>query len=98
MVDTKSCGYSNSGRLLWGEYSVSFFITRPSPRGEGDIVTPPPHHQKKNYGISGITIRAYSHINIFSPGQILDESVRCVLQVKVMQHLRWRRLSTDRPM
>ena len=31
MVGTKSRGYSNSGRLSEGEYSVPFFCTRPSP-------------------------------------------------------------------
>ena len=31
MVDTKSRGYSNSGRLSEGEYSVPFFSTRLSP-------------------------------------------------------------------
>ena len=31
MVDTKSRGYSNSGRLSEGEYLVPFFSTRPSP-------------------------------------------------------------------
>ena len=30
MVDTKSRGYSNSGRLSEGEYSVPFFSTRHS--------------------------------------------------------------------
>ena len=31
MVDIKSHGYSNSGRLWEGEYSMPFFSTRPSP-------------------------------------------------------------------
>ena len=31
MVGTKSRGYSNSGRLSEGEYSMPFFSTRPSP-------------------------------------------------------------------
>ena len=31
MVGTKSRGYSNSGRLSEGEYSVPFFSTLPSP-------------------------------------------------------------------
>ena len=31
MVGTKSHGYSNSGRLSEGEYSMPFFSTRHSP-------------------------------------------------------------------
>ena len=36
MVDTKSCGYSNSGRLSEGEYSMPFFSTRHSPTSDCD--------------------------------------------------------------
>ena len=37
MVGTKSRSYSNSGRLLEGEYSGPFFSTRPSPKDNNII-------------------------------------------------------------
>ena len=40
MVGTKSRGYSNSGRLSEGEYSMPFFSTRHSPMEQSQLIGP----------------------------------------------------------
>ena len=57
MVDTKSRGYSNSGRLSESEYSLPFFSTRPSPSSyKGSRVTKGQHieqHLAIREGVDG---------------------------------------------
>ena len=41
MVGTKTRGYSNSGRLSEGEYSMPFLSTRHSPKEDSDRFSSP---------------------------------------------------------